>query len=231
MTERNTHLTIKQLPPELRPRERLIQYGTGGLSNAELLAIVIGTGTKNRTTVQLSEKLLSHFQTLGSLGKSTIEELCSIDGIGKVKATKVLAALELGRRMGCASPAERFTINSPEDVVQFLMPDMRYLDREHFKALVLNTKHQVLRVIDISIGSLNSSVVHPRELYKMVVRHNGAAVIVAHNHPSGDPTPSSEDIAVTKRLSEAGAVLGIELLDHIILGDGRFISLKEYSLM
>lgn len=231
MTEESVHLTIKQLPPELRPRERLIQFGAGSLSNAELLAIVLGTGTKNKTTVQLSEKLLSHFQTLGSLGKSTIEELCGIGGIGKVKATKVLAALELGRRAGMASPSERFTINSPEDVARLLMPDMRYLDREHFKALILNTKHQVLRSVDISIGSLNSSVVHPRELYKMVIRHNGAAVIVAHNHPSGDPTPSSEDIAVTKRLTEAGQVLGIDLLDHIILGDGRFVSLKEYSLM
>jgi len=231
LTERDTHLTIKQLPPELRPRERLIQFGAGSLSNAELLAIVLGTGTKNRTTVQLSEKLLSCFQTLGSIWRSTIEELCDISGIGEAKATKVLAALELGRRISMAAPSERHTINGPEDVAELLMPEMRYLDREHFRALVLNTKHQVLRVIDISIGSLNSSVVHPRELYKMVIRHNGAAVIVAHNHPSGDPTPSSEDIAVTKRLSEAGGVLGIELLDHIILGDGRFVSLNEYSLM
>lgn len=231
MTERDVHLTIKQLPPELRPRERLIQYGAGSLSNAELLAIVLGTGTKNKTTVQLSEKLLSHFQTLGSLGRCTIEELCSIGGIGKVKATQILAALEIGRRASTASPSERFTINSPEDVMRLLMPDMRYLDREHFKALILNIKHQVLRVVDISIGSLNSSVVHPRELYKMVIRHNGAAVVVVHNHPSGDPTPSSEDIAVTKRLERAGEVLGIDLLDHIILGDGRFVSLKEYNLM
>ena len=231
MTEGESHLTIKQLPVELRPRERLIQFGAGSLSNAELLAIVLVTGTKNKTTVQLSEKLLAHFQTLGSLGKSTIEELCSIDGIGKVKATQILAALELGRRAGSVSPSERFTINSPEDVVRLLMPDMRYLDREYFKALVLNIKHQVLKVVDISIGSLNSSVVHPRELYKTVIRHSGAAAIVVHNHPSGDPTPSSEDIAITKRLKEAGVILGIDLLDHIILGDGRYVSLQEYSLM
>jgi len=231
LTERETHLTIKQLPVELRPRERLIQFGAGSLSNAELLAIVLGTGTKDKNTVQLSEKLLAHFQTLGSLGKSTVEELCDINGIGEVKATKVLAALELGRRLGIASPSERYSIGSPEDVARLLMSDMRYLDREYFKALILNTKHQVLRITDISIGSLSSSVVHPRELYKMVVRHNGAAVIVVHNHPSGDPAPSAEDIAVTKRLLEAGNILGIELLDHIILGDGRFVSLKEYNLM
>jgi len=231
MAEREAHLTIKQLPAELRPRERLIQFGAGSLSNAELLAIVLGTGTKDKNTVQLSEKLLAHFQTLGSLGKSTVEELCDINGIGEVKATKVLAALELGRRLGIALPSERYSIDSPEDVARLLMSDMRYLDREHFKALILNTKHQVIRVIDVSIGSLNSSVVHPRELYKMVVRHSGAAVIVVHNHPSGDPTPSAEDIAITKRLLEAGNILGIELLDHIILGDGRFVSLKEYNLM
>lgn len=231
MIKDELHLTIKQLPPELRPRERLAQFGAGSLSNAELLAIVLGTGSKNRNTVQLSEKLLSHFQTLGSLGKSTIEELCNVEGIGTAKATKILAALELGRRVGMQSPADRFTIDSPEDVARLLMPDMRYLDREHFKALILNIKHQVLRVVDISIGSLNSSVVHPRELYKMVIRHNGAAVIVAHNHPSGDPTPSAEDIAVTKRLAQAGSILGIDLLDHVVLGDGRFVSLKEYNLM
>lgn len=229
--ERGSHLTIKQLPPELRPRERLIQFGASSLSNAELLAIVLGTGTKNRNTVQLSEKLLTHFQTIDSIYRSTVEELCDIDGIGEAKAAKLLASLELGRRVSAASPAERPTISDPEDVVELLMPGMRYLDREHFKAIILNTKHQVLRIVDISIGSLSSSVVHPRELYKMVIRHNGAAVIVAHNHPSGDPTPSSEDIAVTKRLSEAGAVLGVELLDHVVLGDGRFVSLKEYSLM
>lgn len=231
MTDKGAHLTIKQLPPELRPRERLLQFGAGSLSNAELLAIVLGTGTKHRNTVQLSEKLLSHFQTLGSLGKATTEELCGVDGIGEAKATKILAALELGRRVGLASPAERFSIDSPEDVSRLLMSDMRYLDREHFKALILNIKHQVLRIVDISIGSLNSSVVHPRELFKAAIRHSGAAIIVVHNHPSGDPTPSPEDIAVTRRLTEAGTVLGIELLDHVILGDGRFVSLKEYNLM
>jgi DNA repair protein RadC len=227
----NQHMTIKQMPLELRPRERLMQFGAGSLSNAELLAILLNTGTKNRTTIQLSEKLLSHYQNLGTIGRSTIEELCEIDGIGKAKAAKVLAAFELGRRVNRALPSDRQTIETPEDAAQLLMPEMRHLDREHFKALVLNIKNQVLRCVDVSIGSLNSSIVHPRELFRMVIRHNGAAVIVVHNHPSGDPTPSSEDIGVTKRLAEAGRILGIELLDHVILGDGRFVSLKEYNLM
>jgi DNA repair protein RadC len=231
LTERDAHLTIKQLPAELRPRERLIRCGAGSLSNAELLAIVLGTGTKNRTTLQLSERLLVDFKTLGIIGSSTVEELCDVDGIGEAKAAKLLAAFELGRRLCLASPMDKVTINGPEDVVSLLMGEMRHLDREHFKALVLDTKHRVLRVVDISIGSLNSSIVHPRELYKMVIRHNGAAVIVAHNHPSGDPTPSPEDITVTKRLLDAGVVLGVELLDHIVLGDGRYVSLKEYDLM
>lgn len=231
MTERDAHLTIKQLPPELRPRERLVRYGASSLSNAELLAIVLGTGAKNRTAIQLSAKLLVSFETLGAVSSSTVEELCDIDGIGEAKAAKLLASLELGKRVCTASPSDKSAISSPQDVADLLMGEMRYLDREHFKALVLDTKHQVLRVVDISIGSLNSSIVHPRELYKKVIRHNGAAVIVAHNHPSGDPTPSPEDIAVTKRLVEAGTLLGVELLDHVILGDGRFVSLKEYDLM
>ena len=229
--DNNQHMTIKQMPLELRPRERLVQFGVGSLSNAELLAILLNTGTKNRTTLQVSEKLLAHFQNLGTMGRSTVEELCEIDGIGEAKASKVLAAFELGRRVSKASPSNRRIIESPEDAAQFLMDEMRHLDREHFKALVLNIKNQVLRCIDVSIGSLNSSIVHPRELYKMVIRHNGAAVIVVHNHPSGDPTPSAEDIGITKRLAEAGRILGIELLDHVILGDGRFVSLKEYNLM
>ncbi|MBI4734430.1 MAG: DNA repair protein RadC [Rubrobacteridae bacterium] len=225
------HMTIKQMPLELRPRERLKQFGSGSLSNAELLAIILNTGTRNRTTIQLSEELLSHFQNLGTIGRSTIEELCEIEGIGEAKASKISAAFELGRRVSKASPIDRRTINSPEDAAQLLMSEMRHLDREYFKALVLNIKNQVLRCVDVSIGSLNSSIVHPRELFKMVIRHNGAAVIVVHNHPSGDPTPSSEDVGVTKRLAEAGQILGIELLDHVILGDGRFVSLKEYNLM
>jgi DNA repair protein RadC len=227
----NGRLTIKQWPPELRPRERLIQNGAENLSNIELLAIIIGTGTRSETTLELSQRILTEFKSLGALGVSTLEELLEIDGIGEAKAAKVLASLELGKRLSRASPTVRRTIESPQDVVEVLMPGMRYLDREHFKALILNTKNQILRIVNVSVGSLNSSVVHPRELYKMVIRHNGAAVIVAHNHPSGDPTPSTEDIILTKRLIKAGRILGIELLDHIILGDGHFVSLKKKKLI
>jgi DNA repair protein RadC len=219
------------LPPELRPRERLIQNGAENLSNIELLAIIIGTGTRSETTLELSQRILTEFKSLGTLGASTLEELLEIDGIGEAKAAKLLASLELGKRLNRASPTVRRTIESPKDAVEVLMPGMRYLDREHFKALILNTKNQILRIVNVSVGSLNSSVVHPRELYKMVIRHNGAAVIVAHNHPSGDPTPSTEDIILTKRLIRAGRILGIELLDHIILGDGHFVSLKKKKLI
>lgn len=191
----------------------------------------MGTGTRNETVVGLGERILAHFGSVGLLSASTLEELVGIGGVGEVKATKLLAALELGRRLNREGPAERAVISGPRDVVDLLMPAMRHLDREHFKALILNTKNRVLRTIDVSIGSLNSSVVHPRELYKMVIRHNGAAVIVAHNHPSGDPTPSPEDVVLTRRLLKAGAILGIELLDHIVLGDGSFASMKERELM
>ncbi len=230
METRSDRLTIRELPPDLRPRERLIGSGASSLSNTELLAIIIGTGTRSATTVQVAERLLFRFESLGVLGSSTFEELLDVSGIGESKAAKVLAALELGKRLN-GTPITRTTIATPKDVADVMMTQMRYLDREHFRALVLNTKNQLLRVIDISVGSLNSSVVHPRELYKMVIRHNGAAVIVVHNHPSGDPTPSAEDVALTRRLLKAGTILGVDLLDHVVLGDGAFVSLKERNLM
>ncbi|MEW6188921.1 MAG: DNA repair protein RadC [Actinomycetota bacterium] len=225
------HLTIKELPPEVRPRERLFRSSAGSLSNIELLAIIIGTGSKGQTALQLSQRILSEFESLGNLSGASLEELSKIDGVGLAKAAKVLASLELGRRLVLALPFKRTVISAPEDVVDLLMPEMRYLDKEHFKALILNTKNEILRIVEISVGSLNSSIVHPRELFKTAIKHSGSALIVVHNHPSGDASPSSEDIALTKRLVKAGEILGIDVLDHIILGDGRFTSLKERGLL
>lgn len=230
MSDLGHRFTIKELPLEVRPRERLSHYGAANLSDPELLAIVIGTGTKNESALHLSERILSQFETLGALSQASLEELSNVNGIGAAKSAKVLASIELGRRLILAPPTQRITISSPPDIVKLLMSEMRYFDRECFKAVILNTKNEIIKILDVSIGSLNSSVVHPRELYKFVIKHNGAALIVAHNHPSGNPAPSSEDIKLTKRLNEAGEILGIELLDHIILGDGNFVSLKEEGL-
>lgn len=224
-------LTIKQLPRSVRPRERLFEMGAAMLSDAELLGILVRTGRRGETALDLASRILVEMGDLTKLANALPEDLCGLGGIGEAKAAQVLAALELGRRVSSAAPAERVGFNTPEEAASFLMPEMRYLDKEHFKALVLNMKNKLLRSLDISVGSLSSSVVHPRELFKAVIRLSGAAVIVAHNHPSGDPTPSADDISLTRRLVKAGNILGIEVLDHVVLGDGTFVSLKERNLM
>lgn len=230
-SEKERHLTVKDLPTEIRPRERLFEQGATSLSDAELIAIIIGTGAKEETSLQLSQRILQEFENLGKIGGASVEELSKLRGIGRAKAAQLMASIEMGRRLARTSFDSRVSISRPEQLANLLMLEMRYLDREHFKAVILNTKNEILKVLDISIGSLNSSIVHPRELYKAVLKHSGAALIVAHNHPSGDPEPSSEDIRLTKRLSEAGRILGIELLDHLILGDGKFVSLKERGVI
>jgi DNA repair protein RadC len=161
------------------------------------------------------------------LKDATIEELTSMKGIGKTKAIQIMAAIELGRRMGRLRYDDRYIIRSPEDGAKYVMEDMRFLSQEHFVCLYLNTKNQVLHRQTIFIGSLNASIVHPREVYKEAFRRSAASIICIHNHPSGDPSPSKEDIEVTKRLSECGKIIGIELLDHLIIGDGKYVSLKE----
>lgn len=225
------HLTVKELPEEMRPRERLFEQGATGLSDVELIAIVIRTGTRDQTSLQLAGQLLEEFGSLGKMSYASLEELSEFQGIGRAKAAQLIACVELGKRVFKAGLDVRRPITSPEQLASLLMLQTRDLDREHFKAVILNTKNHVLKIVDISIGSLNSSIVHPRELFKMVLKHSGAALIVAHNHPSGDPEPSSEDMRLTKRLSEAGKILGIDLLDHLILGDGRFVSLKERGII
>ncbi len=218
---------IKDVPKQDRPRERLIQLGPAHLSNQELLAILLGSGTKQESVMELSNRLLVHFEGMTLLKDAAIEELTAIKGIGAAKAVQLLAAVELGKRMHKMKPAERYMIRSPEDGADFIMEEMRDLKQEHFICLFLNTKNQVLHRQTIFIGSLNASIVHPREVYKEAVKRSAASIICAHNHPSGDPTPSQEDIQVTQRLKECGKMIGIELLDHIVIGDRTFISLKE----
>ncbi|WP_088554542.1 RadC family protein [Calderihabitans maritimus] len=224
-------LTIKELPEELRPRERMLQVGPQALSNAELLAILIRTGSARETALDLAQKLLCRPNGLRYLVEASIEELSSIKGMGLAKAAQIKAAVELGRRLATSSSELRPCIRSPEDVIRLVMEEMRYLDREHFRAISLNTKNQVIAMDTVSVGSLNSSIVHPRELFKEAIRRSAAALVLVHNHPSGDPTPSQEDIDVTRRLAEAGQILGIKVLDHVIIGDGKYLSMKEKGLI
>ncbi|WP_222599191.1 RadC family protein [Aquibacillus kalidii] len=221
------NVMMKNIPKQDRPRERLIKAGPTNISNQELLAILLGTGTKEESVSELSQRVLMHFEGLNLLRDSTIEELVAIKGIGPVKAVVILAAIELGKRMHQLKPQEKYVIRSPEDGADYVMEEMRILKQEHFVVLFLNTKNQVIHRQTIFIGSLNASIVHPREVFREAVKRSAASIICAHNHPSGDPSPSQEDIHVTKRLAECGKMIGIELLDHLVIGDHKFVSLKE----
>jgi len=218
---------IRDFPLKERPRERFIREGAQSLSNQELIAILLRTGTKKESVLQLSERLIAHFDGLRMLKDATVEEITSINGIGEAKAIQLLAAVEIGRRISNLCYTDRYIIRSPEDCANYCMNDMRFLTQEHFVCLYLNTKNQVLHKQTIFIGSLNASIVHPREVFKEAFRRSAASIICLHNHPSGDPTPSREDIDVTKRLMDCGKLMGIEVLDHLIIGEKKYVSLKE----
>lgn len=226
-TEALPNLMIRDVHEADRPRERLIQHGAQSLSNQELIAILLRTGTKEESVLHLANRVLVYFEQLHELKHATIEEVVSIKGIGEVKATQLLAAVELGRRLSQKQSNDRFTIRSPHDAAAYLMPDMTSLQQEHFVVLFLNVKNQIIHKQTIFIGSLNASIVHPREIFREAVKRSAASIICAHNHPSGNPTPSPEDIDVTKRLQEAGYIIGIDLIDHVIIGDHQFVSMKE----
>ena len=224
-------LTLKEYPLELRPRERLYQLGVQALSDRELLALMLATGTKGATALEVAETILAQNQGLKGLVGLSIEELAKFSGVGQAKAARILAAIEIGKRISLSGGELKPIIRSPEDVSNLVMEEMRHYDREYFKILMLNTKNHVINIDTVSIGNLNSSLVHPRELFKSAIKRSAAAVILVHNHPSGDPTPSREDVNITKRLVEAGNILGIEVLDHIVIGDKVFVSMKEKDII
>ena len=222
-----TSLKIKDVFEADRPRERLIRQGADSLSNQELLAIILRTGTKEESVLMLANRILFEFEKLHALKHATLEELTKIKGVGEAKAVQLLATIELSKRLAKKEHDARYAIRSPEDAAKLLIPEMSSLQQEHFVTLFLNTKNQVLHKQTIFIGSLNASIVHPREIYREAVKRSAACIICAHNHPSGSTAPSSEDIDVTARLKEAGDIIGIELVDHLIIGDHSFLSLKE----
>jgi DNA repair protein RadC len=224
------HLTIHDFPEGERPRERLQFYGPGALSNAELLAILLRVGSPGENVVTLSTRLLRDFGGLAGLDKAGFGDLKQVRGISTAKIAQLKAALELGRRLLISSPDARPQITCPTDAANLLMLEMGSLEQEHLRTILLDTKNRVLESPTVYQGNVNSSIIRISELFRQAIRANATALIVAHNHPSGDPTPSPEDIQVTRSIVEAGNLLGVEVLDHLIIGHQRFVSLKERGL-
>lgn len=225
--------TIKDMSPEDRPQEKLIKLGPSFLSNAELLALIIRTGTKDMTSVELGQKILNYsFKTIEDTGlrnlyNISLKDLTLINGIGISKASMIMAAIELGKRMGRISVYNKFRINSPKDAVEYVMSEMRVLSVEELRIIILNTKKEVLNVKTITRGIIDGTMIHPREIFKVAIDEGAHCIILVHNHPSGDVTPSKEDIEVTKRLKASGELLGIPVADHIIIGDLKYYSFLE----
>ncbi len=224
------HPTIKDLPSGERPRERLVQYGAGALSSTELLAISLGSGGRGQNVLELSSSLLAQHGGLVGLARASFAELCQIKGMGPAKVAQIKAALELGRRLLLATPEARPQVRSPADAAGLLMAEMGLLEKEHLRALLLDTKNHVLGSPTIYVGSVNTSLIRVAEIFREAIKANCAGIIVAHNHPSGDPTPSPEDVAVTEQIVAAGKLLDIEVLDHLVIGHQRYVSLKERRL-
>lgn len=210
-----------------KPRERLMIYGADKLTNQELLSLIIGSGVRDESVYQVSDNILNQVDSIKDLRYLTLQELTRIKGIGDKKAATILAVIELAQRMHTHSLEEKIRIHSPQCVSDLLMERMRYLTQEHFIILMLNTKNYVIHEHTVFIGSLNASIVHPREIFREAIKRSAANIIAVHNHPSGCAEPSYEDIEVTRRLINVGELVGIDLLDHIIIGDGEFISIKE----
>ena len=226
-------MQIKDLPSGERPREKMLYGGASSLSNSELLALIIGTGTGEKSAIRLAEDVISYSaDKCGGLGRATVNELKAVDGIGTAKACQIVASMELARRLQSdISTTSRRTVRDCTDVADILMKDMLYEKREILVELLLNVKGEVESKEIISIGELSATNVHPREVFSPAIRKGAAGIIVAHNHPSGDPTPSQEDILATRRLMDASRIVGIKLVDHVIIGNGRYISLKAEGVI
>ena len=224
---------IKDLPDSERPRERLVACGADALKNAELIAILLRTGTKGSSAIQIADQLITKFGSLDSLARASLEDLRKVKGVGRDKAIALKSAFTLAQRMANELRGEAPLLDNPESIAELLREDCRLYDVEHFHAVLLNTRRKLIRVDKISQGTLDSVLIHPREVFKSAISANASALVIVHNHPSGDPTPSEADIKVTRDLIRAGQLLRIELLDHVILGKRSaersrdFVSLRE----
>jgi DNA repair protein RadC len=221
---------IADLHESERPRERLSTLGPQALTNAELIAILLRVGVVGENAVEVGQRLLQKFGGLRGLHRAPIKELIDQHGIGEAKAAQLKAAIELGRRLTVEAPEERLAINSPADAAALVQYEMSALEQEHLRVILLDRRNRVLEIVEVYKGSVNSSQVRVGELFKEAIRTNSSALIVIHNHPSGDPTPSPDDVAVTRAIVQAGKLLDVDVLDHMVIGQGRWVSLKEKGL-
>ena len=229
--DKDFSFTVRDLPRPERPRERLQKLGPDALSSQELLALVIGRGIPGKSVMTIANDLMKSFGNVKGISEVTLEQLCQIKGIGLAKATQIKACFELARRENLEAEEKSFDIKNPEAVFKLINSSIKDKAKEHFKLILLNTRNQKMGISDISTGTLTTSLVHPREVFKDAISHSAASVILAHNHPSGDPEPSEEDVTITKRLVESGKLLGVEVVDHIIIGKNSFYSFREKGLI
>ena len=223
---KESSFTVRDLPRQERPRERLQKFGPEALSAQELLALIIGRGIPQKSVINIAQELLAKFGNIKAISQATLEELSQIKGIGLAKAAQLKACFELGRREELEPELKNFNIKDPESVVKAIRASIKDKAKEHFKLILLNPRNKIIGISTISIGTLNASLVHPREVFKDAIMHTAASVVLAHNHPSGDPEPSEDDIEITKKLVESGKILGIEVIDHIIIGKNDYYSFK-----
>lgn len=225
-----TQYSIQQLPEEERPRERFQRHGPEAMTTAELIAIILSSGTKGISVLQLAQQLVGHFKTLQELADASLQELCAIKGLGVAKALQLKAALGLGARLSRQQPSSRYRIEHPVHAYHFIKDELQHETRELFMVILQDTKGYAIGHHLVAIGTLSQTLVHPREVFYFAIRHKAASVILVHNHPSGDPTPSPQDYAVTRSLIEAGRLVGIPVNDHLIIGHQRYISLRQMGL-
>ncbi len=224
---------VRDIPKEDRPREKLIGRGAAALSDTELLAILLRTGTSSVSVLHLAEEVLAKYRDKGlvAIMNMSPQEIATVHGVGLAKAATIVAAVELGRRLSTRAAQKTEKIEGPEDAARYMMPMLRYEQKEHFLVMLLDVRNRVIATSTISVGGLTSSIAHPREVFREAIRHSAAALILVHNHPSGDPSPSREDIQLTRQMMKAGDVMGIPVLDHIILANDDFLSIKEANCL
>ena len=225
-------MLIKSLPEDERPQEKALKNGVGALSDAELIALIIRTGRQNSSSISLAEEVLSICdEGLFSMGTFDVEDLLKISGIGPGKASTLMAAVELGKRIAASRKPGKYVADDPDTIADMFMENLRYEQKEYFKSVIVNSKSEIVSVDNVSVGELSSTIGHPREVFSRAIKKSAYGVIFVHNHPSGDPTPSEQDIVTTKRLVEGGDILGIKVLDHVIIGDGRYESMRSMDII